>query len=291
VDAGEAVREPVIDAHTHIFPPEIVVDRASFLTRDLWFEQLYAGPKSLLVGAGDLLSSMDRAGIAHSIVCGFPWSDEGLCRLHNDFMADACAKSNGRLSWLAIVSPPSGLSAVQEAERCFDLGAAGIGELNADAQSFDIAEPGDVLVLFENCAKHGRPIMLHASEPVGHLYPGKGKSTPDRLLKMIEAFPDVTFVLAHWGGGLPFFELMPEVGAATSRVFYDTAASTYLYRWEVFRTVLDIVGRDRVLMGSDYPVLRQDRFVERALRVPWRDEEERSAVLCENARRVYKLTI
>jgi predicted TIM-barrel fold metal-dependent hydrolase len=107
---------------------------------------------------------------------------------------------------------------------------------------------------------------------------------------MIGTFPEVDFVLAHWGGGLPFFELMPEVAATTTRVSYDTAASTYLYRWQVFRTVLDITGPNRVLMGSDYPVLRQNRFVERTNTLDWRDEGERKSVLYENARRVYGLS-
>jgi predicted TIM-barrel fold metal-dependent hydrolase len=106
---------------------------------------------------------------------------------------------------------------------------------------------------------------------------------------MVEAFPEVRFVLAHWGGGLPFFELMPEVAAITTNVWYDTAASTYLYRWGIFRSVLDIVGPERVLFASDYPILKQDRFMQKVRGVPWRDENERRDVLCENACGVYGL--
>jgi predicted TIM-barrel fold metal-dependent hydrolase len=289
--AGNSNRTPVIDAHTHIFPREIVDDRASFVARELWFEQLYTNQKALLVGADELLSSMDAAGVFHSVVCGFPWRDDSLCRLHNDFMAEACSKANGRLSWLCIVPPGSGSRAAEEADRCFELGAVGVGELNADAQEFDLADTRVITELFELCAIRERPIMLHASEPVGHLYPGKGKATPDRLVSMIETFPEATFVLAHWGGGLPFYELMPEINAITSRLYYDTAASTYLYRWQIFRSVLDIVGPERVMFATDYPVLRQDRFIERAMEVAWNDEAEQRAVLCENARRVYKLSV
>jgi predicted TIM-barrel fold metal-dependent hydrolase len=286
---NEPTREPVVDAHTHIFPDEIIGDRANFLARDLWFEHLYASPRALLVGPGELIASMDTAGIEQSVICGFPWRDPGLCRIHNDFMADVSAKSNGRLPWLGIVAPGSGTEAVNEAQRCFDLGASGLGELNADAQSFDLTDTEGLTELFEFCFESNRPIMLHASEPVGHHYPGKGASTPDRLLKMIQALPEVRFVLAHWGGGLPFFELMPEVEAITSNIWYDTAASTYLYRWGVFRSVLDIVGPDRVLFASDYPILKQDRFIQKVQGIPWKDNDERKAVLCENARNVYGL--
>jgi predicted TIM-barrel fold metal-dependent hydrolase len=131
--------------------------------------------------------------------------------------------------------------------------------------------------------------MIHASEPVGHRYPGKGAATPDRLLTFLEEFPELNVVAAHWGGGLPFYELMPEVAAIARRLSYDSGASTYLYRFQVFRSVLDIVGPDRVLFGSDYPVLTQHRFLERTLATEWRSTEERDRVLGGNAARVYRL--
>jgi predicted TIM-barrel fold metal-dependent hydrolase len=94
--------------------------------------------------------------------------------------------------------------------------------------------------------------------------------------------------LAHWGGGLPFYELMPEVATLTANAVYDSAASTYLYRFEVFRTVLDIVGPRRAIFASDYPVLRQDRFLRRVLAAGL-GPDELEPVLAGNARRVYGL--
>ncbi len=132
------------------------------------------------------------------------------------------------------------------------------------------------------------PLMLHATEPVGHAYRGKGTATPDRLLAFLAAYPHLRVVAAHWGGGLPFYELMPEVAKAAARVTYDSAASTYLYRFPVFRTVIDIVGADRVMFGSDFPVLRQARFLRRVQGLEM-SEAESSAVLGGTARRVYRI--
>jgi predicted TIM-barrel fold metal-dependent hydrolase len=132
--------------------------------------------------------------------------------------------------------------------------------------------------------------MLHTTEPVGHAYPGKGTATPDRLLAFLLAFPRLRVVAAHWGGGLPFYELMPEVATAAANVVYDSAASTYLYRHQVFRTVLDLVGPGRVLFASDYPVLRQDRFLRRTLAAGL-SPEEFELVLGDNARRIYRLPL
>jgi predicted TIM-barrel fold metal-dependent hydrolase len=134
-----------------------------------------------------------------------------------------------------------------------------------------------------------RPVMLHASEPLGHRYPGKGTATPERLLHFVAAHAELTIVFAHWGGGLPFYELMPEVAAMTANVHYDTAASTYLYRPAVFRAVLDVVGPERVLWGSDHPVLGMKRFLRRTLRDANVKEHEMPHVLAANAARVYHL--
>lgn len=278
----------VVDAHTHIFPTAIVRDRAPFLARDSWFGRLYANPATAIIDGESLLATMNAAGVAQAVVCGWPWRDPGLCRLQNDDLAAVSAASGGRIAWLATVSPTLG-GAAAEAARAFAIGAAGIGELNADGQGFDLTNPAPLAPLVEMCIAHDRPLMLHASEPLGHPYPGKGTATPARLLTFLQAFPELRVVLPHWGGGLPFYELMPEVATATARVVYDSAASTYLYRPAVFRAVLDLVGTSRVLFASDHPVLRMDRFLGRVRSAARLRPDELASVLGENARRVYRL--
>lgn len=277
----------IVDAHTHVFTPDVIKGRERYVGRDLWFEHLYANPAALLIDAPSLLASMDAAGIARAMICGFPWHDLAICREHNDYLADVAAASDGRLAWLGTVSPGVA-GADREVERCFERGASGIGELNADAQRFDLTETAVFARIARVCIEADRPVMVHASEPLGHLYPGKGTATPDRLLRFIEANPRLRIVLAHWGGGLPFYELMPEVAAATVNVTYDSAASSYLYTPNIFETVVGLVGSERVMWGSDYPVLRQDRFLERtrARDLPKRDL---AAILGQTARRVYRL--
>ena len=211
----------VVDAHTHIFPDEIVQHRERFLDRDTWFRQLYSSPRARLATAEDLIGSMDACGVDLSVACGFPWTDPGLCRYHNDYMCEAARLFSGRIAWLAICSPATGDSAARTLDDAFRDGARGAGELNADAQGFDLADTAMLESIAEVCIVRDRPIMFHVSEPVGHDYPGKGTATPDRLLKLVSEFPDLKVVAAHWGGGLPFYELMPEVRLAVSNVAYD----------------------------------------------------------------------
>jgi len=72
-------------------------------------------------------------------------------------------------------------------------------------------------------------------------------------------------------------------------VTYDSAASTYLYRHEVFDVVTRIVGPERVLWGSDFPVLGQKRFLRKAGGGAARTGV--GAVLGGNAARIYGLCI
>lgn len=278
----------IVDAHTHAFPPEWVTDRSRLLAADLWFGQLYEGPAARMIDAATLLADMDVAGVEQAVMCGWPWSDPGHCREHNDYLADVAKASSNRLAWLGIVSPAHP-GAAAEVERCLTIGARGIGELNADAQRFELANESRLNEVSEVLCAAGMPLMLHASEPVGHRYPGKGTATPDRLLEFIGANPNLSVVLAHWGGGLPFYELMPEVAELTRNVVYDTAASTYLYRSEIFPIALGIAGVDRVMWGSDHPVLGMGRFLRRTKDRIALDALEWDALMGGSARKIYRL--
>lgn len=252
----------IIDGHTHLFPPEVREHREAYLSRDAWFGELYAAPNITFATPEEMIASMDEAGIATSVICGWPWRDGGLCREHNDFLADLCRQYPERLEWLAIVNPLDA-DAAAEVERAVSLGARGIGELNADAQGFAWDEPAALRETMRACVELGVPMLAHCSEPVGHAYPGKGTATPDRLLTFLAANPDLNVVGAHWGGGLPFYEMMPEVAALTRNVVYDSAASTYLFRWDVFPVVERLVGADRIVFGTDFPLLKQKPFLRR----------------------------
>jgi predicted TIM-barrel fold metal-dependent hydrolase len=254
---------PVVDGHVHLFPPGVVQDREPYLRRDAWFGELFQSPRVALVTPDDLISSMDDAGVAMSVVCAWPWRDQGLCREHNAFLADLRRSYPDRVAWLAIVNPAEP-GAVNAAIDAFASGACGLGELNADAQGFDWRDQHTIAPLAEWAIAQGQPLLMHCSEPTGHSYPGKGTATPDRIVPFLQAFPRLRVVAAHWGGGLPFYELMPEVAEATRNVVYDSAASTYLYDFRVFPEIERLVGANRMILGTDYPLLKQRPFLRRS---------------------------
>ena len=70
-----------------------------------------------------------------------------------------------------------------------------------------------------------------------------------------------------------------------SNVFFDTAASPFLYTPEVYNQVIQLVGADKILFGSDYPLLAQSRLLKEigALDLP---EETKNLILSGNALRL-----
>ncbi|MCA9833587.1 MAG: amidohydrolase [Thermomicrobiales bacterium] len=276
---------PVIDAHVHIFPPEMIAQREELLRADSWFGEAFGHPKARMRTAEELIASMDKAGVDMSVVVGWPWQSNTDCAVHNTYLADVAARYPERIAWLGIINPVAD-GAISEIDRCIALGASGLGEINADGQGFLWSEPTKWIGALRHIAACQLPIMIHTSEPLGHLYPGKGTATPAEVLTAIAAVPEIHWVLAHWGGGLPFYELMPEVRQACEHVAYDSAATSYLYDPEVFRRVIDLVGLEKVLFGSDWPVLGQGKLLERVRSLEL-TEAEMAAVLGGNAARVY----
>src|SRR3954447_1409341 len=262
-------------------------NRAGDLERDEWFATLYENPKHKLASAEDVVASMEAAGVDRSVICGFPWRNGSLCKEHNDYIIDAVRRYPDELVGFACVQPLDAGDAA-ELDRCLSAGLSGLGELGPDGQKFDVAEKWALEASAEVLLHHHRPLLLHSSEPVGHLYPGKGETFPWKLLKLASNFPDLTIVLAHWGGGLPFYELMPEIREALHNVYYDTAASTYLYSFDIFPIAARLVGADRILWGTDYPLLSQSKFLAR-VRQSGLSPNDLDAILGGNAQRLLKL--
>jgi predicted TIM-barrel fold metal-dependent hydrolase len=277
----------IIDFHTHIFSDEMRANRSDYLEQDSWFATLYADPKHRLASAEDVVASMDAAGVDRTVVMGFPWHKGSTCREHNDYIIDAVRRFPDKLIGFACIQPLDARDA-QELDRCLSAGLMGLGELGPDGQKFDIEDRWVLQASVEVLQHHKRPLLVHSSEPIGHTYAGKGQTFPWRLLKLAQNFPELQIVLAHWGGGLPFYELMPEVREATRNVYYDSAASTYLYSFDVFPVVAGLIGHERILWGTDYPLLSQAKFLER-VRSSGLAPGQLDAVLGGNAARLLRL--
>jgi predicted TIM-barrel fold metal-dependent hydrolase len=275
----------IIDFHTHIFPPWLRERRDEYIKRDPCFSLLYSQQEARIVTAEELLASMDEAGIGLSVVLNVGWVSHELCVKTNDYILDSVSRYPTRLVGFCAIQPRAGDAAIAELERCAKAGAEGIGELRSDVQGFDLADKRTMKPLVEAVLKHDLIFLTHSSEPVGHEYSGKGSITPDILYSFIAGFPDIKLVCAHWGGGLPFYALMPEVDKALTNVFFDTAATVFLYKPEIFKQMRHIIGSDKILFGSDYPLMHQNRVLAQ-IQSSQLLEEDKARILGANAQKL-----
>jgi predicted TIM-barrel fold metal-dependent hydrolase len=252
----------VIDFHTHIFPKAIRENREAYFASEPAFKLLYSLPGSKLVGAQEIIAAMDRQGVDKSVIFGFPWKNSQTFIKHNDYILEAVARYPKRLIGLCCLDPFS-RDAVTEALRCLEGGLSGIGELAFYQSGIDDEALEKLAPLMQICRDKDLPVLIHTNEPVGHMYPGKTPNTLKQIYDLIKKFPENVIVLAHWGGGIFFFALLKkEVKASLKNVYFDTAASPFLYAPEIYRYAKDIVGLDKILFGSDFPLINPARYFQ-----------------------------
>lgn len=289
------------DSHVHLFPPEIYRNWDKYAPRDPWFQALTRKPEN---GKGteeawadgpEALACADAAGVHGLVMQGWYWNDPGLQALHNDYMAQLLAEHPSRLRGFISINPKFGAASIAEVERCVKLGFSGIGELGPGGNGYDFNDP-DFLSLLECADAYRLPVCIHCGEPVGHPYPGRDTTSLAPLPQVVKRFPNVTFILAHLGGGLPFYELNRRIHRDMApNVVYDTAANPLLYDLRSIRMAVDLVGADRILFGSDFPLLlypskcRQmdmTRFVAQMTRESGLTSQALQAVMGENLKRI-----
>ena len=288
----------IIDAHTHIFSPDVIAHRARYTERDPFFSELYSGVAARMIGADELIAAMDAAGIDQAVLAGWCWQPHEICVEQNTWTMEVARRYPDRLHALAAIQPNAGADARRELERCVAGGMVGLGELNADGQRFNLGD-ADFIALARRAAELDVVMLLHTNEPVGHNYPGKGRLPLADVYALVKAAPDLRLILAHWGGGFPVYELMREVRRVATNVYYDSAASPLLYSPQIFRTVLDIVGSDKVLFGSDFPLILYPKRQKDPDYAPFFAEirgvgfapEEWDKIMGGNAQRVFRINV
>ena len=252
----------LIDAHVHLYPPEVNRDPAAWAAAHaephwakLCTRQRKSGAKGDSAGGqpvqgfpsvDQLLRDMDAAGVSRAVLLGWYWENHATCVGQNKFYADCVRAHPDRLSAFATVNPKAGLPAVDEASRALDDGLTGFGELSPHSQHFPLHDPvwRRILAL---AAEWRVPVNLHVTDPASRPYLGRVETPLPGFLQLAREFPATTFVLAHWGGSLAW---SPEV-VALPNVWFDTAASPLLYGSDVWDRALT----DRVIFGSDYPLI------------------------------------
>jgi hypothetical protein len=260
-----------IDAHVHLYPPEVGRDPAGWAAgkgeahwATLCTRHRRDGrPVQTFPSVDQLLRDLDDSAVEKAMLLGWYWEKPETCSWQNRFYAECIKMHPDRLAAFATIHPAIGETALrEEIRRAHEAGFRGLGELSPHSQHCRVDDPVLAAAL-DLAGELGMTVNIHVTEPNGKNYPGKVDTPLDDFRQIARAHPRTKFVLAHWGGGLALREGDPSVRRDLANVFYDTAASPLIYDRRIWRTTLDVVSADKVLFGSDYPLVLYPRAAER----------------------------
>lgn len=273
----------IVDIHTHIFPDKVRNQREAFFEGEPAFRLLYGSAKAKMIGPEALVEAMDDQGVDRSVTFGFPWNDMDTMRMHNDHVLEAGTRFPDRLIPFCCV-PIGHPDSTSEVRRCLKAGAKGVGELACYRSRIDERALDALTGVMECALEFDVPVLIHTNEPIGHVYPGKAAMSLEEIDALLIRFPNNRIVLAHWGGGIFFYGLLKkDMRKRFRNVWFDTAASPFLYDARVYAIAASIVGIDRILFGSDFPLIRPERY-RKEIQASGLERRHMDALMGENAR-------
>ncbi|HIT53635.1 MAG TPA: amidohydrolase [Candidatus Fimivicinus intestinavium] len=256
----------VIDAHAHIFPEKIARKATEHIGQFYGCSMAADGTVANLLRWGDQYG-VDRF-VVHSVATTVRQVDS-----INGFIASQVELHPQRLIGFAALHPDSGRIA-QQVEQALQMGLTGV-KLHPDFQEFYIDEE-KAFPIYE--AIEGRmPLLIHTGDSRTEY------SKPWRLARVLERFPKLDVIAAHFGGYSEW-----ENGALSlslKNVYVDTSSSQFVLTPHQVRELIDIFGADHVLFGTDYPMWNPEEELQKLSLVPM-TQQEREWILHGNLERL-----
>ena len=255
----------IVDFHTHIYPEKIAAKAVASIG------EFYGIPMQGDGTAASLLESGRRGGIERFVVFSAAAVPEQVQAI-NDYIAAVC-REHPQLTGFGTLhkdmkNPPD------EIERLLALGLRGI-KLHPDMQRFNIDDDGmmDIYASLE-----GRlPVVFHTGD---YRY---SFSHPSRLARVLDNFPRLCVVAAHFGGW-SVFDIAYDYFRNRS-CFFDVSSSLAFLGQRRAVELIHAYGAERFLFGSDYPMWDPAACLEEFLRLELSDHEKEH-ILWKNAERI-----
>jgi len=211
-----------------------------------------------------LLEEMEDANVAKAVILG---QDTHATRnpnfkhytLKNDYLAKLGSKSQDRLIPFASVDPNAGPEAITELKRAIrKLGCRGL-KIHSSANSVYPNDAKKMYPIYEFCQEAGLPILFHTGTT------GLGDceikySKPEFIDEVCQQYPDLKVVMAHFGW--PWSDVTIAVALRNPNVFIDVSGWKPRYIPQSLLPYLNGILQDRFLFGTDYPMLRQEAWMD-----------------------------
>ena len=280
-----------IDAVVNIWTPEALSYRPD------WKDGFFVGKvksKDPMPGIPleDMLAQMAEAGIERGFLVAARTGRLGLPGSYHmpyEVVARACEKFPGRFYGLAGIDPTQGMDGV----RAFEDAVKNMGFIGAHAYPhwFELApDHARWYPFYAKCVELGVPVMTQVGQSL--IY------SPDQRLRSVGRpitldavacdFPELKLCGIHVG--IPWHEEMIAMAWKHKNIFIGCDAHSPKYWPEPFVKYMNSFGQDKVLFGTDFPILDFERTRKEIEALGLKPEAKRK-ILRDNAIRVYKLKI
>jgi hypothetical protein len=218
-------------------------------------------------------------------------AEMGHTRIANEEVAEVCAEHADVLIPFASIDPAKGKMGAREARRLIeDYGVRGF-KFHPSQQGF---YPNDrkAYVLYEAIAEAGLPALFHTGQTgAGAGAPGGMGvrlkfSNPLYLDDVAADFPNMPIIMAH--PSFPWQDEALAVATHKPNVYIDLSGWSPKYFPANLIQYTNTLLKDRILFGSDYPVITPDRWLADFEKLQIKPEV-RPKVLKDNAVRLLKL--
>lgn len=260
----------VFDAHTHIYPPAIAQKACDSLGKFYNFDVLGKGT------IDDLEEQASKIRCRGGFILGVATNAHQVEKV-NSFTAEQAELSRGRgyitYGFGGMHQEYSDFEG--EVLRCQKLGLIGI-KIHPDIQVWSINST-EMYALAE-ILEGNMPLFLHmGDERAEYRF-----SEPKKLERLIKRFPRLEVFASHIGGYKAWDEAQCLAGAPG--VWYDCSSALWAMTPERANELFHIFGTDKVMYGTDYPVVNLDTYLELFMKIEL-TEEERRDILFNNAMR------
>jgi predicted TIM-barrel fold metal-dependent hydrolase len=251
-----------VDVHTHAeVPLSGEVDPATQAMQDAAAE--YFGASAQRPTAQDVAAYYRERNMAAVIFAVDSEAGTGQVPVSNREVLRVAAENHDVLIPFVSVDPHKGKRGVQEARDLIAEGARGF-KFHPNLQAFF---PDDRLAygLYEVIAEAGLPALFHTGHSgMGSGMPGGGGirlkySNPMRVDDVAVDFPELPIILAH--PSFPWQEEAISVAMHKPKVHIDLSGWSPKYFPAVLVQYVNTLLKDKVLFGSDFPVLTPDKWL------------------------------
>ena len=261
----------VIDAHCHIYPEKIAARAVEGTDR-------FYGTCACLNGtASGILSVLEKGRVDRALVHSVATTPQQVQSI-NSFIAKEVALFPNRFFGFGAMHPNSS-DLKGDLEHLLELGLRGV-KLHPDIQAFALDSP-ESFALCRLCSEKNVPILIHTGDKRYDF------SNPNRLLPLLNEFPNLTVIGAHLGGWSVWEEACDKLSDRPN-LYVDTSSTFPFYSPEKAKELILRWGADRVLFGSDYPMWHPEAELNTFLSLNLGEEAERK-ILCENAKKLFSL--